>query len=131
MSNICAILVDLEKCVECHACEIACKQENGLMQGEQWITLVTIGPETVGGKLCADYYPVINGGCHLCTHRISQGLGPFCVTACPTKALLFCDIPGILAALRSEKRYQICRIAGLKEQAHSELFYKTPGICGM
>jgi Fe-S-cluster-containing dehydrogenase component len=111
MPNVCSILVDLEKCVECHACEIACKQENGLMEGEQWIKLVTIGPETVGGKLCADYYPVINGECHFCRHRISQGLEPFCVSVCPTKALKFCEVAEILTALRSQKRYQICRIA--------------------
>lgn len=115
MSNIYAILVDLERCVECHACEIACKQENGLVEGEQWIRLVTIGPETVGGRLCADYYPVINSGCHFCQHRISQGLEPFCVTVCPTKALKFCDVAEVLVALRSKKRYQICRIAEVEE----------------
>ena len=114
MTSLHAILVDLEKCVECHACEIACKQENGINQGEQWIKLVTIGPETVGGKLCADYYPMINGGCHFCQHRVSQGVEPFCVTVCPTKALKFFDVRGLLAALRSNKRYQICRIAELK-----------------
>lgn len=115
MTNLLAILVDLEKCVECHACEIACKQENKLTEGEQWIKLVTIGPETVGEKLCADYYPVINGGCHFCQHRVSQALEPFCVTVCPTKALKFCDVAEVLAALRSKKRYQICRVAEVKE----------------
>jgi Fe-S-cluster-containing dehydrogenase component len=114
MSDLCAILVDLEKCVDCHACEIACKQENGLREGEQWVKLVKIGPETVGGILCADYYPVINGGCHFCGHRISQGLEPFCVTVCPTKALKFCNAAETLAALRSQKRYQISKIAEVK-----------------
>lgn len=115
MSNIYAILVDLDRCVECHACEIACKQENGLVEGEQWIRLVTIGPETVGGRLHADYYPVINSGCDFCQHRISQGSEPFCVAVCPTKALRFCDVAEILAALRFKKRYQICRIAERNE----------------
>jgi len=115
MSNVNAILVDLEKCVECHACEIACKQENGLTGGDQWIRLVTIGPETVGGRLFADYYPVINGGCHFCQDRISQGFEPFCVTVCPTKALRFCGAAEVLMALRSKKRYQVCRIAEVEK----------------
>ncbi|GAH89608.1 unnamed protein product, partial [marine sediment metagenome] len=78
LNNLRAILVDLDRCVQCHACEIACKQENELPEGEQWIRLVTIGPEEVGSKLCADYYPVIDGGCYFCEHRVSQGLEPFC-----------------------------------------------------
>ncbi|MBA7685707.1 hypothetical protein ES703_94133 [subsurface metagenome] len=115
MSNLRAILVDLDRCVQCYACEIACKQENGLGEGEQWIRLVTIGPEEVGGKLCADYYPVIDDGCHFCQHRLSQGSQPFCVTVCPTKALKFRDVTEILDALRSKRRYQICRIAEAKD----------------
>ena len=115
MSIVHAILVDLDRCVECHACEIACKQENGLKEGEKWIKLVTIGPEEVGGKLHADYYPVINGGCHFCQHRIYQDLEPFCVAVCPTKALKFCELAEVLVALRSKKRYQICKIAEVNE----------------
>jgi len=115
MPNVYAILVDLERCVECHACEIACKQENGITEGDSCIKVVTIGPETVSGRLCADYYPIINSGCHFCHNRISQGLEPFCVTVCPTKALKFCGVAEVLVALRSKKRYQICRIAEAEE----------------
>jgi Fe-S-cluster-containing dehydrogenase component len=110
-----AILVDLDRCVGCQACEIACKQENNLKEGQNWISVVTIGPEEVGGKLCADYYPVINGGCPFCRQRISQGLEPFCVTVCPTKALEFHDESGVLAALRSKRRYQICGTGEIEE----------------
>jgi Fe-S-cluster-containing dehydrogenase component len=110
MMNLHAVLVDLDRCVGCQTCEVACKQENGLKEGETWIEVITIGPEEVGGKLCADYYPVINGGCQFCSQRTSQGLDPFCVAACPTKALKFCSLAGILVALRSKKRYQICGV---------------------
>ena len=111
MPNVRAILVDLDRCVECYACEVACKQENDLKEGERWIRLVTIGPEEVSGKLCADYYPLIDGGCNFCQPRVAQGLDPFCVTVCPTNALKFGDAAQILAALKSKKRYQICGIA--------------------
>lgn len=115
MSNAQAILVDLDRCVECHACEIACKQENNLREGEQWIKVVSLGPEEVGGKLCSDYYTVIDRACHLCRHRLYQGLEPFCVTVCPTRALMFCTVSEVLRALRSKKRYQICTIATLED----------------
>ena len=110
MMNLHAVLVDLGRCVGCQTCEVACKQENGLKEGEKWIEVITIGPEEVGDKLCADYYPVINAGCQFCSQRTSQGLDPFCIAACPTKALKFCNVAEILVALRSKKRYQICGV---------------------
>ena len=109
------MLVYTDLCVGCPCCTVACKQENDLREGEQWIRVVSLGPEQVGGKLCADYYPVIDGACHLCQHRLSQGLEPFCVTVCPTKALLFCTVTDVLGALRSQRRYQICTIATLED----------------
>ena len=108
MTDMRAILVDLERCVECHACEVACKMENQL-KGEPRIKVVTLGPEEVYGKLAADYVPFINDECDFCLHGMSQSLNPFCVSVCPTKALEFVDVSQALAALRSEKRYQICR----------------------
>ena len=115
MGKLCAILVDLDKCVGCQACEIACMQENGLKEGQVWIKVITVGPEEVGDRLCADYFPIINRGHHFCRHRITQGLEPFCVTVCPTKALKFCYDAQALAALRSKKRYQICGTGEIEE----------------
>ena len=44
------ILCDLDLCVGCYACEVACKQENSVPEGVRWIRLATIGPEKVDGK---------------------------------------------------------------------------------
>ena len=104
------ILADLERCVGCYACEVACKQENGLSQGRSWIRVNILGPKKVKGQLCSEFVPLISVGCTLCNSRIRDGLEPACVVNCPTKALLFCDEAALLEALRSGKRYQICTL---------------------
>jgi Fe-S-cluster-containing dehydrogenase component len=115
MAIAAAILVDLDKCVGCSACAIACKQKNGLKEGQKFIEVIEIGPEEVDGRLCTEYYPIFNARCPFCTDRTSQGLKPFCVTVCPTKALAYCDVTEILGVLSSKKRSQICRIDNVKK----------------
>ena len=95
----------------CQACEIACRQENNVTDGTPWIQVIAFGHEEIDGKLCSDYYPVISTGSHFCRSRVEQGQEPFCVAVCPTKALQLVDEVGILAALKSEKRFQISGIA--------------------
>jgi Fe-S-cluster-containing dehydrogenase component len=110
MPKIYGILTDLDRCVGCQACEIACKQENNITKGTPWIQVIPLGPEEIDGTLYSDYYPVISPGNHFCRSRVEQGLEPFCVAICPTKALQFVDELGILAAIKSKKRYQISGI---------------------
>ena len=100
------ILVDLNRCVGCYACEIACKQENGLPTGKKWVEVRRIGPAEVDGRMRMDLFPVMNKGCTLCVQRAA---GPACVEACPTKALKLCDPAEALHLLYDEKRHQICR----------------------
>jgi len=102
------ILVDLERCVGCYACEVACRQENNLGQDKSWIKVNILGPRTVNGQLCSEFIPFISAGCTLCHSRIGDGLEPACVAHCPTKALYFYDELALLEALRSGKQYQIC-----------------------
>ena len=39
-----AIVVDLDRCIGCHGCEIACKNENNIALGEYWNKVVERGP---------------------------------------------------------------------------------------
>ena len=100
------ILVNLDRCVGCYACEIACKQENGLPSGKKWVEVKQIGPVQLESKMLMDFYPVMNKGCTLCLQRVG---GPACVEACPLKALKQCDTAEALQLLYNEKRHQICR----------------------
>jgi len=113
LAEIHGILVDLDLCVGCYACEVACKQENNVPIGTRWIQVVTIGPKRVDGKLRMDFLPMMTDKCTLCEHRLSQGLEPRCVDNCPTQAFKLCKDSGeVLAALQSGTRYQLCKLKG-------------------
>lgn len=38
------MVVDLDRCIGCYACEIACKQENDVNLGSYWNKVQTMGP---------------------------------------------------------------------------------------
>jgi Fe-S-cluster-containing dehydrogenase component len=71
------IFVDLEYCIGCRTCEIACKQENNIPVGIKWINVVKVGPQMVGDKLRMDFVPM---RCRHCTKAP-------CIDACPIKAV--------------------------------------------
>lgn len=71
------IMTDIDKCVGCHACEVACKQENSLDVGVFRIKVEQIGPSEENGKLVMTFVPI---RCRHCTR-------PACVEACPSGAL--------------------------------------------
>ena len=95
------IVVDLDRCVGCYACELACKQENALPEGASWIHVVGFGPMRLDGKMCMDFYLDIAEECGFCGE---------CISICPTQAIKQCNSKrDILELLRSGKRYQICK----------------------
>lgn len=82
MSKKYALVIDLERCIGCHACTIACKAENNLTSGS-WIKVETVGGgemDTARGEypdLSLYYFP------RLCMHCTN----PPCQKACPTQAI--------------------------------------------
>ena len=71
------LFIDYELCFGCYACEVACKQENGLPPGPKWISVKTVGPRKIDGKLVMDFVPLT------CMHC---GKAP-CIDACPEGAI--------------------------------------------
>ena len=39
-----AIVVDLNRCIGCFGCEVACKQENDVPLGQYWSRVTPVGP---------------------------------------------------------------------------------------
>jgi tetrathionate reductase subunit B len=67
------MIIDLEKCIGCHACAVACKAEWEVPAGEGRNWVKRLGPSLTPEGLASTYYP---GLCNHCD-------GPACVDACP------------------------------------------------
>ena len=73
------LAVDLDACVRCYSCEVACRQENGLgpETRSRWCRVQTIPPREAGGELHLDFVPI------MCLHCED----PLCARFCPAEAI--------------------------------------------
>ena len=70
------LVIDLDRCTGCMACEVACKQENGVPLGVYLNKVHTIGPTGVFPDIKQYFLP------HVCQNCKDAP----CVKVCPTKA---------------------------------------------
>ena len=70
------MIIDLDLCIGCDSCTIACKQENNIPIGDFWSKVNQIGPTGVFPELEQYFLPV------LCQHCDDA----HCVNVCPTGA---------------------------------------------
>lgn len=71
------LFVDVNRCIGCFGCEVACKAEHDLLVGPRLIRVMQIGPRKVGGELRSYYMPM------MCMHCGK----PPCMPACPVQAI--------------------------------------------
>lgn len=70
------LLVDLDRCIGCHSCEIACKNENHVVLGSHWNKVLLRGPYGDFPHLSEYYLPA----------QCMQCESAPCVHVCPTGA---------------------------------------------
>lgn len=92
------MLVDLERCIGCWTCSMACKMCHDLADNEFRIVVRTNGsgagidrPQGVYPDLRMSWQPVYRKSCTWCAERLAEGLRPMCESGCPTDALAFGD----------------------------------------
>lgn len=92
------MLVDLERCIGCWTCAMACKVCHDLPDDEYRVTVETHGsgagidrPAGVYPDLHMWWQPIYLDSCTWCAERQAQGLTPMCEYDCPTEALAYGD----------------------------------------
>ena len=70
------LVIDLDRCIGCKGCELACKLENGIALGSSWNKVHEIGPKGRFPDVEFYFFPAV---CQACTN-------PECVKVCPTGA---------------------------------------------
>lgn len=76
------LLIDYKYCTGCHVCELACKNEYSLSDGEWGIKVCELGPVKLEEKWMWDYVPVPSDLCSCCADRIEQGEKAACEKHC-------------------------------------------------
>lgn len=71
-----AIVIDLNRCIGCYSCEVACKQENNVALGEYWSKVLAVGPTGTHPHVEEYWLPTM---CQQCEDAP-------CVHVCPTGA---------------------------------------------
>jgi len=101
-----AMIIDLDRCVGCFACQNACKMVNDLPDGTVWlrVTPKEHKPEEVDGKLVMDRFPVPISleKCLVCPDR-TNGHQPLCASVCMGKALYVGDPDKALAGAKDRR----------------------------
>lgn len=77
MSGRVFMVIDLDRCWGCRACEVACKQELGLGAGPRPMKVEETGARLLEGTLHRDFVPTL---CQHCDR-------PACLAACPVEAI--------------------------------------------
>ena len=92
------MLVDLERCIGCWTCSMACKVCHELDDKDYRIVVRTHGsgagidrPQGVYPNLRMTWQPIYQKSCTWCAERLAEGDRPMCECDCPTLALAFGD----------------------------------------
>lgn len=90
-----AILVDLDDCMGCFGCEVACRETNRYGYEEDWMRTIRRDPYYVDGKLRQHHlvFPILDK----CSACYAQNDNPLCVSGCTTKALHIGTLPEMVA----------------------------------
>jgi len=113
-----ALTVDMDRCVGCYTCELACEQ----LYGEKRLVVRELGPhgDSLGQQTRSLFTVLGREECQLCRQRLAKGADPACVAACPTTALSVLSTQDVVGegALAGK---QICRVAEVDDPTSNRL----------
>lgn len=86
------LYADIERCLGCQSCEVACRQEHDVPTGEWYIRIITVEPEREEDLRGLYFFPVLSDKCRRCRDVLSPDGEPVCVSSCPTRCLRFAEM---------------------------------------
>jgi dimethyl sulfoxide reductase iron-sulfur subunit len=121
------MVIDLQACIGCNTCTVACKQENNLPEGVLWTQVLTVGSNSGipiqerPQELELDYLPL---GCQHCASAP-------CLEVCPTSATSRHPETGVVnldTSLCIGCRYcmMVCPYTGVRIYAGEQLRFSIP-----
>lgn len=113
------VIVDQDLCIGCKSCMMACPYDVRMYQDgqPQYYLDVRLGEPSV-----PDHQANVVQKCTLCYERVSEGLEPACIAACPGRARIFGDFDDAdseVSKLIAENEYeQLFTEAGTKPNVY-------------
>lgn len=96
------LMIDYDYCSGCHACEVACKKEHDMPNGDFGIKIAQDGPrQNSDGTWEYDYLPVPTSLCDLCADRVSAGKLPTCVHHCQAGVMVYGTLEELAAKAKA------------------------------
>ena len=100
------LLIDYEFCTGCHSCEVACKVEHEMPEGQWGIQVKKIGPQQMpDGRWDFHYLPAPTALCDLCEARVEEGRWPTCVHHCQAQVIEYGPVAEL--AQKMTKRFMV------------------------
>jgi Fe-S-cluster-containing dehydrogenase component len=96
------LLVNLDRCTGCMACEAACKSVHNLPAGVSWLHVIRNRPEEVDGKLVMDHIPMPRS-LKKCEECVSKETPPLCAKVCMGKALRVDKVEQLLSITKKRR----------------------------
>lgn len=102
------ILINYEYCTGCHSCEVACKKELNLPEGQFGIKLTEVGPYQIDEDTWEWVYsPVITKQCNLCADRTAMGKLPSCVHHCQAWCMHYGTVEELVQKMDGKSRMSL------------------------
>ena len=106
------ILVNYEYCTVCHSCEVACKKEKNLEEGQFGIKISDIGPYSYGKDHNREnwewvFYPVITKVCDMCAERTASGKMAACIQTCQAWCMAMGEVEDLVKKIDGDGRYAL------------------------
>lgn len=106
-----ALVINYEFCTGCHACEVACKVEHDLPEGQFGIKILQDGPRQLeNGKWEYNYLPMPTSLCDLCAKRVGEGRLPKCVHHCQAGIMDFGPVEEMAKVVAAKPNYAMFTI---------------------